>query len=127
MGLLSDFCGAVQGRMKRYGFDISTLLDTLLPMLVEMLEGCFDKSSDLESFASGKRTPKQMVGLRLRCRATVVELKDANGRQAIRGIGRIASATSDLQKAILDELEDRAGKATGPDIWQQALDEAAAF
>ena len=116
-GLLSDFCGGVQGRMKRFGFDWSTLIDSLLPMLIEALQNCFNKSSDLESFASGKRGPLQMAGLRNRCRRIVQE-------QGVRGVFRVGPAASDLQQAILAELDDRAGKASG-DIWQAALDEAA--
>jgi hypothetical protein len=116
-GLLSDFCGSVQGRMKRYGFDWTTLIDSLLPMLIEALQNCFNKSSDLEAFAAGKRGPLQMAGLRNRCRRIVQE-------QGVRGVFRVGPAASDLQQAIMAELDDRAGKASG-DVWQQALDEAA--
>ena len=43
----------------------------------------------------------------------------------VRGVFRVAAAASDLQRAILDELDDRAGRAAGSgDVYQQALDEA---
>jgi hypothetical protein len=118
VGLLNDFCGAVQGRMRKFGFDWSQLIVVLLPVVVEMISTCFNKASDLEAFATGKRGPLQMAGLRIKCRRVVQE-------QGVRGIFRVSAAASDLQRAILDELEDRAGKASGPDLWQAAIDEAA--
>lgn len=117
-GLLSDFCGAVQGRMKRFGFDWSQLIVALLPVVIEMISTCFNKSSDLEAFAKGKRGPLQLAGLRNKCRRVVQE-------QGVRGVFRVSAAASDLQEAILDELSERANMAAGPDLWQQAFDEAA--
>lgn len=116
MGLLHDFCGAVQGRMKRAGFDWLTLITTLLPVVIEMIQACFNKASDLESFAAGKRSPLQLAGLRLRCRRVVQE-------QGVRGVFRVAAAADALRDAVLEELDARASSAAGG-IWQQAIDEA---
>lgn len=117
-GLLNDFCGAVQSRMKRAGFDWLTLITTLLPVVIEIITNCFNKPSDLQSFAEGKRTPLQLAGLRLRCRRVVQE-------QGIRGVFRVAAATEALQEAVLAELDAKAATAAGPGIWQEAMDEAA--
>ncbi len=116
MSVLKDFCGNVQGRMRAAGFDWTTLIETMLPVVIEMISGCFDKASDLESFARGKRSPLQMAGLRNKCRRIVQE-------QGVRGIWRVSSAASDLQTAILAELDAQAGKASGT-VYQDALDEA---
>lgn len=115
--LLSDFCGSVQARMQRFGFDWSTLLVTLLPVVIEMISNCFNKSSDLAAFASGQRSPLQLAGLRRKCKEVVKE-------QGVRGIFRVSAAASDLQDAILAELAERANMAAGPNLWQQAMDEA---
>ena len=115
--MLKDFCEGVQGRMKRFGFDWSTLIVTLLPVVIEMISTCFNKSSDLQAFAEGNRRPLQMAGLRNKCRRVVQE-------QGIRGPFRVSAAASDLQQAILQELDDRAGRAAGPDVYQQAFEEA---
>lgn len=117
MNLLQDFCGAVQVRMKRAGFDWLTLVTTLLPVVLELIQSCFNSAADLEAFASGRRTPLQLAGLRLRCRRVVQE-------QGVRGIFRVAAATDALQTAVLAELDDRAVTAAGPSIWQEAIDEA---
>ena len=115
--MLKDFCEGVQGRMKRFGFDWTTLIATLLPVVIEMIQSCFNKASDLEAFAGGKRGPLQLAGLRNKCRRVVQE-------QGVRGIWRVNAATSDLQQAILQELDDRASRAAGPGVYEQAFDEA---
>ena len=112
--LLNDFCGSVQ---KRMGIGWETIIATLLPVVIEMLTNCFNKPSDLQAFAEGKRSARELAGLRIKCRRVVQE-------QGVRGVWRISAATSELQSAILDELTIRAGLSTGPDIWQQAMDEA---
>ena len=116
--MLNQFCEGVQSRMKKAGFDWTTLISTLLPVVIEMLTNCFNSAADLEKFAGGKRGPLQMAGLRNKCRRVVQE-------QGVRGIFRISAAASDLQAAIIQELDDHAAKVSGPDIYQQALDEAA--
>ena len=116
--MLNEFCGAVQVRMRKFGFDWSQLLVTLLPVVVEMISNCFNKSSELQAFAEGDRKPLQLAGLRRRCKEVVQEM-------GVRGVFRVAAAASDLQRAILDELDDRAGRAAGSgDVYQQAIDEA---
>lgn len=117
MNLLQDFCGNVQNRMKREGFDWLTLISTLLPTVLELIRNCFNKPSDLEAFARGKRTKLQLAGLRMRCRRVVQE-------QGVRGTFRVAAATKALETAVLEELDSRAATAAGPTIWQEALDEA---
>ena len=114
--MLKDFCENVQGRMKKFGFDWTTLFVTLLPVVIEMISNCFTKPADFEAFACGKRSPLQLAGLRYKCRRVVQE-------QGVRGIFRVSAAASDLQQAILEELTELSGKAAG-DIWQQAMDEA---
>ena len=116
--MLKDFCENVQGRMKKFGFDWTTLLVTLLPVVIEMIKTCFKNPAELQAFCAGQRSPLQLAGLRIKCRRVVQE-------QGVHGIFRVAAATSDLQEAVLDELSDRAGRASGPDVWQQAFDEAA--
>ena len=116
--MLQEFCQGVQSRAKRAGFDWSTLIVTLLPVVVEMISNCFNKASELEAFARGKRSPLQLAGLRNKCRRIVQE-------QGVRGVFRVSAAASDLQEAILAELSERANMAAGPDLWQQAFDEAA--
>jgi len=115
--LLQSFCQGVKARMARAGFDWSTLIATLLPVVVELLENCFNNAGELESFAKGQRSPLQLAGLRLKCRQVVKE-------QGVSGIIRVAGATAVLQAAVLAELDDQATKAAGG-IWQDALDEAA--
>ena len=117
MGLLGSFCEGVQGRMKRQGFDWLTLITTLLPVVIEMISNCFNKADDLADFASGKRSPLQLAGLRMRCRRVVQE-------QGVRGVFRVAAATRALQEAVLEELDARASSAAGPGLWQEAIDEA---
>jgi hypothetical protein len=117
--VLNQFCEGVQTRMKKAGFDWTTLISTFLPVLLEMLTNCFPSAADLEKFASGKRGPLQLAGLRNKCRRVVQE-------QGVRGIFRISAAASDLQQAVLQELDEFAAKAAGADnIYRQALDEAA--
>lgn len=111
--LLGDFCGGVQ---KRMGIGWDTILTTLLPVIIEMLNGCFNKPAELQAFAEGHRTPLQMAGLRIKCRRVAQE----NG---VRGPLRIYVAGESLKEAILAELSDRAGKASG-DVYAQAIAEA---
>ena len=94
MSVLKDFCGGVQSRMQAVGFDWPTLIETMLPVVIEMISNCFNKASDLEAFAKGKRGPLQLAGLRNKCRRIVQE-------QGVRGVWRVSSAASDLQAAIL--------------------------
>lgn len=115
--LLQSFCQGVKARMARAGFDWSTLIATLLPVVVELLESCFNNAAELESFAKGKRSQLQLAGLRLKCRRVVKE-------QGVSGMFRVAGAAAELQAAVLSELDDQATKAAG-NIWQEALDEAA--
>lgn len=117
MNVLGDFAGAVGSRMKKAGFDWSTLIETLLPVLIEMITNCFGSGEELQNFAAGKRRPLQMAGLRNKCRRVVQE-------QGVRGVFRVAAAAGALQDAILAELDERAKLATG-DVWQAAIDEAA--
>lgn len=118
MGVLHDFCGSVQYRMSKAGFEWLTIVSTLLPAIIEMIQQCFNKPADLQSFAEGRRSMLQLAGLRLRCRRVVQE-------QGIRGVFRVSAAAEALQAAVLAELDDRATKAAGPDVWQAAIDEAA--
>lgn len=117
--MLEDFATAVDARMKRYGFDWSTLIVTFLPVVVEMITNCFNKSSDLQAFAEGKRDRLRMAGLRKRCREVVQE-------EGVRGPLRIAAAAAKLEAAILEELDERAAIAGGTttDLYDQAFAEA---
>ncbi len=116
--MLNEFCSSVQGRMQRLGFDWSQLVITLLPVVIEMISTCFNKSSDLQAFAEGTRRPLQLAGLRRRCKEVVQEM-------GVRGVFHVAAAAGDLQRAILDELDDQVGRAAGSgDVYQQAIDEA---
>lgn len=116
--MLRQFCENVQNRMKSLGFDWTTLISTLLPVVIEMLKNCFNKASDLEAFAMGDRSSMQLAGLRIKCRRVVQE-------QGVRGVFRVYVAARDLQEAVLKEIDEQAAKAAGPDIYQLALDEAA--
>jgi hypothetical protein len=116
MSVLKNFCEGVQGRMKSVGFDWQTLIDTFLPVVIEMISNCFNKASDLESFARGKRGPLQLAGLRNKCRRCVQE-------QGVRGVFAVARATNALQDAVLAELDEQAGKMHGS-VYQDAIDEA---
>lgn len=116
--MLNQFCECVQVRMKRAGFDWTTLIVTLLPVVIEMISNCFQTASNLEAFVAGERGPLQLAGLRNKCRRVVQE-------QGVRGVFRVAAATRELQQAVLDELDEQADKASGLDFYQQALDEAA--
>lgn len=115
--MLEQFCQGVQTRMKRQGSVWVTLITTMLPVLIEAIQNCFNKPSDLQAFAEGKRGPLQMAGLRNRCRRIVQE-------QGVRGVFQVRTAAADLQAAVLEELEETAAKAAGSEIWQDAFDEA---
>ena len=116
--MLEQFCGGVQARMKRIGFDWTTLLTTLLPMVVQLIQECFNKAADLQAFAGGRRGPLQMARLRSACRQVVQE-------QGVRGVFRVSSAASDLQAAILAELDETASKAAGSgSVYDEAIEEA---
>lgn len=117
--MLQDFCQSVQSRARKAGFDWSTLIVTLLPVVVEMISNCFNKSSDLQAFCEGKRDPLQRAGLRNKCRRVVQE-------QGVKGVFRVAAAANVLERAILDEIDQRvsvAGNMAG-DMYQAVLDEA---
>lgn len=120
--MLEVFCQGVKTRMDRAGFSWSTLVVTLLPVVIDVIQNCFNKPSDLQAFAEGRRGPLQMAGLRNRCRRIVQE-------QGVRGWVRVSNAAADLQEAIIDELNQvaaNAATASGPGIWQDAFDEALA-
>lgn len=114
--LLQGFCEGVKKRLARVGIDWTTLITTLMPVVIELLESCFNSAAELESFAKGRRSWLQMAGLRVKCRRVVQE----NG---VQGIFRVHKAAGELETAILAELDEQASKASG-DVWQQALDEA---
>ena len=116
--MLQDFCAGVQNRMRKVGFDWTTLISTFLPVLIEMIQNCFNKASDLQSFAEGQRRPLQLAGLKNRCRRVVQE-------QGVRGVFRVAAAANALQDAVLAELDEAASREASPSIYQDALDEAA--
>jgi len=118
--MLQDFCQSVQSRVLKVGFDWSTLIVTLLPVVIEMVSNCFNKAADLQAFCEGKRGPLQMAGLRNKCRRVVQE-------QGVKGVFRVAAAASALERAILDEIDQRvsvAGNMSG-DMYQSVIDEAA--
>lgn len=117
MSVLKGFCEGVQGRMKRAGFDWQTLIDTFLPIVIEMVSNCFDKASDLQAFVEGKRGFLQMAGLKNKCRRCVQE-------QGVRGVFSVNRAANALQDAVLAELDEQAVKASGS-VYQDAINEAA--
>lgn len=114
--MLEGFCRSVEARMKRAGFDWTTLITTLLPVVMQLIQSCFNKASDLQAFAEGRRGPLQLARLRSACKQVVQE-------QGVRGVFRVAAAASDLQEAILAELGETAAKASGT-VYQDAIDEA---
>jgi hypothetical protein len=126
MGVLEQFTSDVARETaakrpanERAGW-IEVLIPVLLPVVVDLINRCFENKSELQAFASGKRTALQLAGLRLRCNQAV--------RQAgVSGVLRVQRAGSDLQQAILAELDSQATKLTDGDfdVWQQAFDEAA--
>jgi hypothetical protein len=103
--------------MVKVGFDWTSLIVTLLPVVIEMISTCFNKSSDLQAFAEGNRNPLQMAGLRNKCRRVVQE-------HGVRGPFRIAAAAKSLQQAILQEVDAQAQLAAGPDVYEAAFQEA---
>ncbi len=126
MGVLEQFTTDVarQAAAKRPAGEragwIEVLIPVLLPLVVDLINRCFDSKSDLQAFASGKRSALQLAGLRLRCNQAV--------RQAgVSGLLRVQRAGSELQQAILAELDSQAARLSdgGVDVWQQAFDEAA--
>lgn len=117
--MLQEFCQSVQTRVRKVGFDWTTLISALLPVVIEMIANCFNKSADLQAFCEGKRGPLQMAGLRNKCRRVVQE-------QGVRGVLRVSVAAGALERAILDEIDQRvsvAGNAAG-DLYQAVIDEA---
>jgi hypothetical protein len=126
MGVLEQFTSAVakataakRPTSERAGW-IEVLIPVLLPVVIDLINKCFENKSELQAFAFGQRSALQLAGLRLRCNQTV--------RQAgVSGILRVQRAASDLQQTILAELDQRASTlAEGEiDVWQQAFEEAA--
>lgn len=117
-GVLQAFCAGVAERQKRFGFDWSQLIVTLLPVVVEMITTCFESAADLQSFAEGKRPLLRLAGLRIRCNQAARQLD-------VVGPMRVQRAGKALVEDILAELDDQAAKAAGPDVYQLALAEAA--
>ena len=115
--MLEEFCSGVQARMKRAGFDFVTLIPVLLPVVIQLIQSCFNKPADLQAFAQGRRGPLQMARLRSACRQVVQE-------QGIRGVWRVSAAASDLQAAVVAELDEQAAKAAGPGVYEEAIEEA---
>ena len=115
--MLEGYCKGVQLRMAKAGFSWLSLITTLLPVLIEAIQQCFNKPSDLQAFAEGKRGPLQMAGLRLRCSQIVRQ-------HGVRGILRVSAAAGELQAAMLAELDETAAQDAGPGPWKEAFDEA---
>ena len=65
-GVLETYAGAVAARTQKAGW-IEVVLPVVLPVVVELITKCFDKSSELKSFAEGQRSALQLAGLRIRC------------------------------------------------------------
>jgi hypothetical protein len=113
--MLADFCGGVQ---RRLGAGWADLIVLLLPVVLEMIQQCFNSSQELADFAEGKRSNLQLAGLRNKCRRVVRE-------RGIRGIWQVAKATDALYDATLAELDATASRPTGtPDMYEQAFNEA---
>lgn len=124
MSLLQNFANAVAKRVPqaaRFG-TIEDLIVVLLPVIVELIGKCFDTPADLRSFAEGKRSALQLVGLRIRCNQAARET-------GLKGALRVSRAGAALADAVLAELSDQSqsAAATGPtDIYTTAFEEAAA-
>jgi hypothetical protein len=113
--MLNEFCAGVQRRM---GSTWTDLLTTFLPVVLEMIQSCFNSSQELADFAEGKRSNLQLAGLRNKCRRVVRE-------RGVRGIWQVAKATDALYDATLAELDATANRAMGtPDVYEQAFNEA---
>ena len=115
--MLETFGSGVQALMKRAGFDFVTLIPVLLPVVVQLIQGCFNKPADLQAFTEGRRGPLQMARLRSACRQVIQE-------QGIRGVWRVSAAASDLHAAVIAELDEQAAKAAGPGVYEEAIEEA---
>ena len=112
--MLAEFCSGVQRRMGNTWIDLIT---TFLPVILEMLQSCFNNSAELRAFAEGKRSNLQLAGLRNKCRRVVRE-------RGVRGVWQVARAADALYDATLAELDATAQRATGPDMYDQAFNEA---
>lgn len=112
--MLTEFCSGVQ---KRLGSGWSDIIVALLPVVIEMISTCFNKSSELREFAEGQRNGLQLAGLRNKCRRVVQE-------RGVRGPIRVALAAGQLYDAVLEELDATAQRMTGQDAYEQAFEEA---
>jgi hypothetical protein len=112
--MLNEFCAGVQRRM---GSTWTDLLTTFLPVVLEMIQSCFNNAAELRAFAEGKRSNLQLAGLRNKCRRVVRE-------RGVRGIWQVAKMTDALYDATLAELDATSQRATGPDVYEAAFAEA---
>ena len=119
-GVLETYAGAVAARTQKAGW-IEVVLPVVLPVVVELITKCFDKSSELKSFAEGQRSSLQLAGLRIRCNRAAREA-------GIDGFRRVQKAGTALMTAIIDELDDRAGLLAGTEsnVYAEAMAEALA-
>lgn len=115
-GVLETYAGAVAARTQKAGW-IEVVLPVVLPVVVELITKCFDKSSELKSFAEGQRSALQLAGLRIRCNRAAREA-------GIDGFRRVQKAGTALMQAVLDELDDRADLLAGTE--SNAYDDAMA-
>jgi hypothetical protein len=77
MGVLEQFTSDVakataakRPTSERAGW-IEVLIPVLLPVVIDLINKCFENKSELQEFASGQRSGLQLAGLRLRCNQAV--------------------------------------------------------
>lgn len=119
-GVLYGFCEAVAKRSK-YGIDWDAVINALLPVIIELINSCFQSPAELAAFADGDRRPLQLAVLRIRANHAA---RDAGARGPI-CVFRTGRA---LMDGILAELDEQAAKMQGQlDVYQAAIDEAAKY
>lgn len=117
--VLESFSKRVVDRVQGEGW-IEVVVPIVLPLVVELINRCFDSRDELAVFCGGKRSQLQTAGLRIRCNQAAREA-------GIRGPMRVQRAGSALVNAVVDEMDAAAGLAGdgGLDVFREAIDEAA--
>lgn len=117
MGVLESFSANVAERAKKEGW-IEVVVPIVLPLVVELINRCFENRNQLAAFCQGQRSQLQLAGLRIRCNQAAREA-------GVRGVVRVQRAGSAILNAVIAEIDDGHVMAGDVDLFQAAIDEAA--